>query len=190
MLGFVILDFAVWAEHWASHKIPLLWRIHKMHHADRDIDVTTALRFHPLEILISMAWKAAVVVAFGIPSSRFWCSRSCSTAPPCSTMPTFAFPGLARPGTAALIVTPDMHRVHHSVIRSETDSTTASTCRSGTGCFAPMSTSRARGHTGMTIGLAEYQTPEDGRLSLSLALPFRRPRRIRRAGCRARISKS
>ena len=67
VIGFFLLDFAVWLEHVASHKIPILWRIHRMHHSDVDFDVTTALRFHPLEIILSMAWKSAVVAAFGIP---------------------------------------------------------------------------------------------------------------------------
>src|SRR5918995_532764 len=67
VIAFVALDFAVWAEHVASHKIPLLWRIHRTHHADPGFDVTTGLRFHPLEIVLSMFWKAAVVVALGAP---------------------------------------------------------------------------------------------------------------------------
>src|SRR6185312_2096453 len=65
--SFFILDFAVWAEHVASHKIPVLWRIHRMHHSDIGFDVTTALRFHPLEIVLSMFWKAAVVILIGAP---------------------------------------------------------------------------------------------------------------------------
>jgi len=67
-VSFLVLDFSVWLEHWASHKLPILWRIHKMHHADIDLDVTTALRFHPLEIILSMFWKAAIVVALGAPA--------------------------------------------------------------------------------------------------------------------------
>ena len=67
ILGFLILDFTVWAQHWAFHHIPVLWRLHRMHHADLDIDVTTGVRFHPFEILISLAIKIAVIVAFGIP---------------------------------------------------------------------------------------------------------------------------
>ena len=67
-ISFLVLDFSVWLEHWASHKLPILWRIHKMHHADVDLDVTSALRFHPLEIVLSMVWKAAVVVALGAPA--------------------------------------------------------------------------------------------------------------------------
>lgn len=67
ILAFLILDFAVWLEHVASHKLPLLWRIHRIHHSDTGFDVTTALRFHPLEIVLSMAWKAVVVLALGAP---------------------------------------------------------------------------------------------------------------------------
>src|SRR5690606_35764812 len=67
VLSFVVLDFAVWLEHVASHKIPLLWRIHRVHHVDAGFDVTTGLRFHPLEILVSMLWKVAVVMSLGAP---------------------------------------------------------------------------------------------------------------------------
>ncbi|MEO1748322.1 MAG: sterol desaturase family protein, partial [Pseudomonadota bacterium] len=68
ILAFIILDFAVWLEHVVSHKWPLLWRIHRMHHADQGFDLTTALRFHPLEIVLSMFWKAAIIIALGAPA--------------------------------------------------------------------------------------------------------------------------
>ncbi len=87
VIAFVVLDFAIWLEHVAFHKVPLFWRMHRVHHADPGVDLTTALRFHPLEIVVSMVWKIAVIVALGRLPSPFSCSRSCSTPLPCSTTP-------------------------------------------------------------------------------------------------------
>ncbi|WP_084650460.1 sterol desaturase family protein [Stappia stellulata] len=175
LLGFVLLDFAVWAEHWASHKIPLLWRIHKMHHVDRDIDVTTALRFHPLEILISMAWKAAVVVAFGIPVVAVLVFEVVLNGAAMFNHANVKLPGWLDRGLRLLVVTPDMHRVHHSVIRRETDSNYGFNLSIWDRLFRTYVDQPRDGHAGMTIGLAEYQTPEPAGYLWSLALPFRRP---------------
>jgi sterol desaturase/sphingolipid hydroxylase (fatty acid hydroxylase superfamily) len=91
LLGFFIFDFIIYAQHYVFHHVPWLWRLHRMHHADLDIDVTTGFRFHPFEILISLGIKIATVLAFGIPpiSRRLPCSssRSCSTPRRCSTTP-------------------------------------------------------------------------------------------------------
>ena len=122
VIALLALDLAIWAQHLVSHKIPILWRLHQVHHADRDIDVTTAIRFHPVEIALSMLWKIVVVVPLG--------------ASPLGGVPVrgdpqrlrhvqprqhrAAAPG--RPGLRLLIVTPDMHRVHHSVCGREHDS--------------------------------------------------------------------
>ncbi|WP_093810487.1 sterol desaturase family protein [Stappia sp. ES.058] len=173
-LGFVLLDFAVWAEHWASHKIPLLWRIHKMHHADRDIDVTTALRFHPLEILISMAWKAAVVVAFGIPAVAVLVFEVVLNGAAMFNHANVKLPVWLDRVLRMLIVTPDMHRVHHSIIRQETDSNYGFNLSVWDRLFRTYVDQPRKGHAGMTIGLAEYQTPEPAGYLWSLALPFRR----------------
>src|SRR5204862_4210142 len=67
LLGFLALDLAIYLQHVVFHKVPVLWRLHRMHHADLDIDVTTGVRFHPFEILISLAIKVAVILALGIP---------------------------------------------------------------------------------------------------------------------------
>jgi sterol desaturase/sphingolipid hydroxylase (fatty acid hydroxylase superfamily) len=102
LIAFVVLDFAVWLEHVISHKWPWLWRIHRMHHADTGFDLTTALRFHPLEILLSMLWKAAVIIALGATAGRSArSSRWCSTVQRCSTMPTSNCPRLIDAAVAA-----------------------------------------------------------------------------------------
>ena len=117
-----MLDFAVWLEHVASHKIPILWRIHRMHHADNGFDVTTGLRFHPLEIFLSMLWKAGVVIALGAPVLAVLVFEVVLNG---TSMFNHSNIDIPRPLDRLLrlvLVTPDMHRVHHSSIRAETDS--------------------------------------------------------------------
>ena len=174
VLGFVLLDFAVWAEHWASHKIPLLWRIHRMHHADRDIDVTTALRFHPLEIVLSMVWKAAVVVAFGIPVMAVLVFEVVLNGAAMFNHANVRLPLALDRWLRLLVVTPDMHRVHHSVIRRETDSNYGFNLAIWDRLFGTYVAQPAKGHEGMTIGLDEYQHEGPIGYVWSLGVPFMR----------------
>ncbi|SOC10183.1 sterol desaturase family protein [Stappia indica] len=174
VLGFVLLDFAVWAEHWASHKIPLLWRIHRMHHADRDIDVTTALRFHPLEIVLSMVWKAAVVVAFGIPVMAVLVFEVVLNGAAMFNHANVRLPLTLDRWLRLLVVTPDMHRVHHSVIRRETDSNYGFNLAIWDRLFGTYVAQPAKGHEGMTIGLDEYQHEGPTGYVWSLGVPFMR----------------
>jgi len=85
LVSVVLLDFVIYLQHLMFHAVPLLWRLHRVHHADLDIDVTTGVRFHPIEIVLSMLIKAAVILVLGRPRWRWWSSRYCSTPPPCST---------------------------------------------------------------------------------------------------------
>jgi sterol desaturase/sphingolipid hydroxylase (fatty acid hydroxylase superfamily) len=121
-LGFLILDLAIYAQHVVFHRVPWLWRLHRMHHADLDIDVSTGLRFHPFEILISVAIKIAVVMAFGIPPVAVILFEVVLNATSQFSHSNVRMPfGLDRI-LRLIVVTPDMHRVHHSVDRAETDS--------------------------------------------------------------------
>jgi sterol desaturase/sphingolipid hydroxylase (fatty acid hydroxylase superfamily) len=174
LLGFVLLDFAVWAEHWASHKIPLLWRIHRMHHADRDIDLTTALRFHPLEIVVSMLWKAAIVVAFGIPAGAVLVFEVVLNGAAMFNHANVRLPLTLDRWLRLLVVTPDMHRVHHSVIRRETDSNYGFNLAIWDRLFGTYVAQPAKGHEGMTIGLDEYQHEGPTGYVWSLGVPFMR----------------
>lgn len=174
LLGFVLLDFAVWAEHWASHKIPLLWRIHRMHHADCDIDLTTALRFHPLEIVLSMVWKAAVVIAFGIPVMAVLVFEVVLNGAAMFNHANVRLPLTLDRWLRLLVVTPDMHRVHHSVIRRETDSNYGFNLAIWDRLFGTYVAQPAKGHEGMTIGLDEYQHEGPTGYVWSLGVPFMR----------------
>jgi sterol desaturase/sphingolipid hydroxylase (fatty acid hydroxylase superfamily) len=102
--------------------VPVLWRLHRMHHADLDIDVSTGLRFHPIEIILSMLIKMGVVVLVGVPAVAVVAFEVVLTQRQCSTTPTPAMPLWLDRIVRLLVVTPDMHRVHHSIKRSETDS--------------------------------------------------------------------
>ncbi|WP_265516414.1 sterol desaturase family protein [Nitratireductor luteus] len=179
IVSFVILDFAVWLEHVASHKIPLLWRIHRMHHADNGFDVTTGLRFHPLEILISMMWKAAVVVALGAPVLAVLAFEIVLNGTSMFTHSNIGLPSRLDRIIRRVVVTPDMHRVHHSSINTETDSNYGFNLSVWDRLFRTYVAQPRLGHEGMKIGLDDYRGWSTATLLWALALPFRalQPRR-------------
>jgi len=171
----VLLDLAIWAQHLASHKIPVLWRLHKVHHADRDIDVTTAVRFHPIEIGLSMLWKIVVVLVLGAPPLAVFLFEVILNACAMFNHANVALPGWADAILRLVVVTPDMHRVHHSVRRREHDSNYGFNLSLWDRLFRTYTAQPEGGHQGMTIGLNTYQNEEPSKLGWSLVLPFRRP---------------
>lgn len=173
LVSFAVLDFAVWASHVASHKVPILWRIHRMHHSDRDFDVTTAIRFHPIEIVGSMLWKIAVVVLLGAPALAVLVFEIVLNGGAMFNHSNWKLPlGLDR-WLRMVIVTPDMHRVHHSSWHRETDSNYGFNFPWWDRLFGTYVDQPRGGHEGMEIGL-EWQDERPDRLGWSLALPFRR----------------
>lgn len=171
--GFFLLDFAVWLEHVASHKIPILWRIHRMHHSDIDFDVTTALRFHPLEIILSMAWKSAIVALFGVPVLAVLFFEIVLNGAAMFNHSNWKIPvGIDR-WLRLIIVTPDMHRIHHSVHMRETDSNYGFNFPFWDRMFRTYTQDPMDGQEGMTIGLNEYRGNEPIRFFWALMLPFR-----------------
>lgn len=169
---FLALDLAIWAQHLAVHKIPVLWRVHRVHHADVDIDVTTALRFHPIEIVLSMVWKMIVVVALGAPPLSVFLFEVVLNGMAMFNHANFHIPARIDRLLRAIVVTPDMHRVHHSVDIAETDSNYGFNLSVWDRLFRTYVPQPALGHEGMTIGLGEYQTDRPTRLGWSLLLPF------------------
>ena len=174
LISIIVLDLAVWFEHLLSHKIPLLWRIHKMHHADTGFDLTTALRFHPLEIVISMFWKVGVVLALGAPA---WSVLVFEVILNGTAMFNHANIALAKPIdrlVRMVLVTPDMHRVHHSTIPRETDSNYGFSLSIWDRMFSTYNDQPTKGHDAMDIGLEYYRDPQQpSGLKWSLLLPFR-----------------
>jgi sterol desaturase/sphingolipid hydroxylase (fatty acid hydroxylase superfamily) len=156
-----------------THKVPLLWRLHQVHHADRDIDVTTAIRFHPIEIALSMLLKIGLVYALGAPAAAVVAFEVILNGCAMFNHANIRLPRRLDAVLRLFIVTPDMHRVHHSIDRSEHDANYGFNLSIWDRLFGTYVAEPAGGHHGMTIGLAPYQTDEPTRLGWSLLLPFK-----------------
>ncbi len=173
LIVLVVLDLAIWAQHLASHKIPILWRIHRVHHADRDIDVTTAIRFHPIEIVLSMLWKIAVVVPLGASPFAVFLFEAILNGCALFNHSNVKLPQPVDRVLRLFIVTPDMHRVHHSVFRPEHDSNYGFNLSLWDRVFRTYTAQPRDGHLGMRVGLEPFQTTSPTRLGWSLWLPFK-----------------
>ena len=169
----LILDLAIWAQHWATHKIPLLWRLHRVHHADRDMDVTTAIRFHPVEIALSMILKIGLVYLLGPAAGAVILFEVLLNGSALFNHGNIALPKRFDAILRRVLVTPDMHRVHHSIHRHEHDSNYGFALSIWDRLFGTYIAQPKGGHDAMTIGL-EWQDERPTRLGWSLALPFRR----------------
>ena len=174
VLSLLALDLAIWAQHLASHKIAILWRLHQVHHADRDIDVTTAVRFHPVEIALSMLWKIVVVVPLGASPFAVFLFEVILNACAMFNHANIALPAWLDRIVRALVVTPDMHRVHHSVLRREHDSNYGFNLSVWDRLFRTYTAEPEAGQLGMQIGLTPYQSEAPTRFTWSLWLPFGR----------------
>jgi sterol desaturase/sphingolipid hydroxylase (fatty acid hydroxylase superfamily) len=169
----VILDLAIYLQHVLFHAVPALWRLHRMHHADLEFDVTTGLRFHPFEILLSMVIKFALVAALGAPALAVVVFEVLLNA-------TSMFShGNVRVSAALdrllrwIVVTPDMHRVHHSIVAREANSNFGFNMPWWDFLFGTYRAQPAAGHEGMTIGLTQFRDPQELRLDRMLVQPFR-----------------
>jgi sterol desaturase/sphingolipid hydroxylase (fatty acid hydroxylase superfamily) len=173
-IALIVLDLAIWVQHLASHKIPILWRLHKVHHADRDIDVTTAVRFHPVEIALSMLWKIVVVVPLGASPLSVFLFEVILNGCAMFNHANIALPLWLDRILRLFIVTPDMHRVHHSVLRQEHDTNYGFNLSVWDRLFRTYTAQPKDGHLGMRVGLTPYQSEDPTRFGWSLLLPFRR----------------
>lgn len=176
LIGFLVLDLVIYAQHVVFHKVPMLWRLHRMHHADLDIDVTTGLRFHPVEILISMLVKIATVIAFGIPVVAVLLFEVVLNATSMFNHANVAIPPAVDRVLRLVLVTPDMHRVHHSALRRETDSNFGFNVPWWDRLFRTYRAQPEAGHKAMTIGLPIFRELRELRLDRLLTQPFRNPR--------------
>jgi sterol desaturase/sphingolipid hydroxylase (fatty acid hydroxylase superfamily) len=133
--GVILLDLAIYFQHVLFHAVPALWRLHRMHHADLAFDVTTGVRFHPVEILLSMVIKLGVVMALGAPALAVLIFEVLLNATSMFNHGNVALPESLDRILRWLVVTPEMHRVHHSIKARETTAISASICRGGTACL-------------------------------------------------------
>lgn len=171
----VLFDLAIYAQHVAFHAIPIFWRIHKVHHADIDLDISSGLRFHTVEIILSMAIKIGFVCLLG---ASAWgvilfevTLNGCAMFNHSNVRLPLAFDRLLR----TLIVTPDMHRVHHSIHRSETNSNYGFNLSLWDRLFRTYIDQPQDGHEAMEIGLPEYRDQNIAdRLPSMIAMPFLR----------------
>jgi sterol desaturase/sphingolipid hydroxylase (fatty acid hydroxylase superfamily) len=173
ILGFLVLDLAIYTQHYVFHHVPVLWRLHRMHHADLDIDVTTGIRFHPIEILLSLAIKIAIVLVFGIPAIAVLIFEIVLNATSMFNHANVTMPTSLDRIVRLFVVTPDMHRVHHSVLRAETDSNFGFNLPWWDRLFGTYRSAPQAGHSGMMVGLPVFRDPAELRIDNLLTQPFR-----------------
>ena len=171
VLAIAILDFAIWFQHLITHKIPILWRFHRVHHADRDIDVTTALRFHPVEIGFSMLLKIGLVYILGPSALAVILFEIILNGTAMFNHANIRLPLGLDALLRRILVTPDMHRVHHSIHRDEHDSNYGFSLSIWDRIFGTYIPQPKDGHDAMTIGL-EWQNDKPRNVIWALALPF------------------
>ncbi|OSM00188.1 sterol desaturase family protein [Magnetofaba australis] len=174
LLGVALLDLAIYLQHVMVHAIPTLWRLHRMHHADLDYDVTTGSRFHPLEILLSMGIKFGVIAALGPSALAVMLFEILLNASAMFNHGNIRLPLALDRWLRWVIVTPDMHRVHHSVVMRETNSNFGFCLPWWDRLMGTYRAQPAAGHTGMTIGLEAWRDPRDAATLWGLLrMPFR-----------------
>ncbi len=172
-LAVVALDFVIYLQHVMFHAVPILWRLHRMHHADLDFDVTTGIRFHPVEMLISTGVKLAAVAAFGPTPLAVLIFEVFLNGTSLFNHANLRLPMGVDRVLRWLVVTPDMHRVHHSVLSAETHSNFGFNLPWWDRLFGTYRAQPRLGHDGMTIGLPIFRRPEELRLDRLLFQPFR-----------------
>ncbi len=173
ILSIVVLDGIIYWQHQLFHSVPLLWRLHAMHHADQDIDVTTGTRFHPVEILISMWVKIGAVTLLGAPVWAVIAFEIILNASAMFNHSNARLPLKLDKWLRLVIVTPDMHRVHHSVIERETHSNFGFFLSIWDRLFSTYVAQPALGHDGMKIGLPVFKQSREQWLDKMLTQPFR-----------------
>jgi sterol desaturase/sphingolipid hydroxylase (fatty acid hydroxylase superfamily) len=174
LIGVLLLDLIIYLQHVMFHMLPLFWRLHGMHHTDLDIDVTSGLRFHPLEIYLSTLIKLAAVTALGVPALAVLVFEVLLNGTSMFNHGTIRlWEGFDRQ-LRLFVVTPDMHRVHHSVIIRETNSNFGFNFPWWDRIFGTYRPQPAMGHDAMTIGLARFRGAGTLTLAFLLLLPFRR----------------
>ena len=171
----ILLDLAIYGQHVIFHAVPVLWRLHRMHHADTEFDVTTGLRFHPLEIVLSMGIKFVVVVALGAPAVAVLIFEVVLNGTSLFNHGNVRMPAGVDRVLRWILVTPDMHRVHHSIHRDETDSNFGFNVPWWDRLFGTYRAQPRDGHDGMTIGIDRFRPPRDAWLDRMLLQPLAGP---------------
>ncbi|MEM7242660.1 MAG: sterol desaturase family protein [Pseudomonadota bacterium] len=173
VIAIIVLDFVIWGQHLVTHHVPILWRLHRVHHSDRDIDVTSAIRFHPLEIAFSIFVKIAAIFILGPAALAVVLFEILLNGMAMFNHANLAVPRWLDAGLRKIIVTPDMHRVHHSVYRAEHDHNFGFMLSVWDRLFGTYTAQPKDGHEDMVLGLT-WQDERPAHPIWALMLPFRK----------------
>ena len=171
--GFILLDFTIYWQHVVAHRLNWFWRLHRTHHADTDFDLTTGLRFHPLEILLSMLIKAIAIALFGIPVIAVLLFEIVLSGSAMFNHSNIQLPDHMERRLRKLIVTPGMHRIHHSTERFEHDSNYGFFLSVWDRWFNSYTAQSQQDDRTMPIGLKQFREKEERRLGRILTIPFK-----------------
>jgi len=175
LLSVILLDLAIWAQHVMFHAVPALWRLHRLHHTDLDFDVTTGLRFHPLEIVLSQLIKGAAIIVIGAPAVAVLIFEVLLNATSMFNHSNIRMPRRLDAVLRWLVVTPDMHRVHHSWHPNETNSNFGFNLPWWDRLLGTYRSQPRDGHKGMTIGINLFREGKANRIDRLLIQPFQGP---------------
>lgn len=178
-IAVVLLDCAIYFQHVLFHHVPILWRLHRMHHSDVDIDVTTGARFHPLEIILSMLFKILIVMLIGAPVVAVIIFEVLLNLTAMFNHGNVKIPKKIDKYLRYLLVTPDVHRIHHSVDGTETNRNFGFCLTWWDMIFRTYQNQPKQGHTNMTIGLTIFRRSQESYLQRMLTQPFRNERNNR-----------
>lgn len=171
LVCFIAMDFAIWAQHLVLHKVPWLWRLHRVHHGDTIMDVSTALRFHPFEILASLAFKAAIIIVLGAPAVAVLAFEIALGAGALFTHANIALPTWLERSLRFALITPSLHVIHHSPNPLETNSNYGFSFSVWDRIFGTYRATRLVSNG--PIGLENWREPCDQTLPAMLANPFK-----------------
>lgn len=171
-LAIIALDLAIYLQHVLFHAAPSLWRLHRMHHADTEFDVTTGSRFHPLEIIISLGIKLVLVAALGAPAIAVLLFEILLNGTSTFNHANLKIAARTDKFLRLLVVTPNMHRVHHSITPSETNTNFGFSLPWWDHLFGTYRAQPALGHEAMTIGIDQFRSRRDQQLDRMLLQPF------------------
>jgi sterol desaturase/sphingolipid hydroxylase (fatty acid hydroxylase superfamily) len=173
VIAVIVLDLVIYLQHVLFHSVPALWRLHRMHHADLEFDVTTGVRFHPVEIVISMVIKIGVVTALGASALGVLAFEVILNATSMFSHSNVRLPDGIDRVLRWIVVTPDMHRVHHSIERRETDSNFGFNLPWWDRLFGTYRPEPEAGHEAMTLGIPQFREARELRLDRMLLQPLR-----------------
>ena len=173
VIAVIVLDLAIYLQHVMFHAVPLFWRLHRMHHADQGFDVTTGSRFHSLEIILSMVIKLLLIAALGPPAVAVLIFEVLLNAMAMFNHANIRLPLAVDRWLRSIIVTPDMHRVHHSVHVDEANSNFGFNLSLWDRCLGTYRAQPRDGHQDMVIGIHAFRSPRDQRLDQMLIQPLK-----------------